>query len=139
MTRSNEFDSEARRNVAMPLDDATSQSFVTTDPFLQRARRWKDIQSLISDWNASPTLLRAQGLVPPTNLAYRRAFHASNAYFVARQPAPDRVVPTGDGGVAYEWYAGEHDLEFGADGQILWRLFSGSATIETRSLAEHVS
>lgn len=98
------------------------------------AEGWRrTINEPLIDWGRDPSQLEDDGIDPPTTaivtLASRFAMFLRNEGL----PAPDRVIPSGDGGIVFKRSVGEYleTIEIGADASIQIIVFHGSK-IDTR-------
>lgn len=87
---------------------------------VKNGEMWASIDSQLSEWLNDPSqIVDSDALPPPRDL-----IRAARAWIVALQwrqwPAPETVVPNGDGGLSFEFYTGDvyRDLEFCKNGGI---------------------
>jgi len=120
---------------------SSSASSRGTSPRIIDADGWRSvIDNYLVDWGQDPGRLEDDGIVPPSGIAVNAACTVALLLRDQAIPAPLRVVPTGDGGIVFEWELGAafYTLEVEQDGTIELSSFSDGRHIETRSLG-HLS
>lgn len=83
---------------------------------LGSASRWQAIAGRIVAWEYDPTV--AGDMTPPTADARNMAVQFCDAFADQGAPEPSRAIPTGDGGIIFEWEFPAYYLsvEVNADG-----------------------
>lgn len=94
---------------------------------------WENLtDSTLIEWGRDPALLEDDDVIAPSIETIGRAFDIASVLRSHGLPAPTRIVPTGDGGIAIQDDAG-HDfvsIEIAADGTVEYLRFSGSKIVE---------
>ena len=68
---------------------------------------WADIiEGRLADWARDTTQLEEEGLTAPNAATIARAFLVASTLRDKGASPPDRVVPTGDGGIAFQFERG---------------------------------
>lgn len=76
----------------------------------RKAARWSElIEGQLDGWRRDPAQLEDDDVLAPTIDTIRRAIVVARSMRDQRLPPPDRIVPTGDGGIALQF---ERDREF---------------------------
>ncbi|MDA0838830.1 MAG: hypothetical protein O3B01_15980 [Planctomycetota bacterium] len=119
-------------------------SFVTDDTCLvtrssrdDREQRWQVLIDVLTDWAMHPEELDEDGLEPPTqDVIQRAAWLACNLCEAGVRP-PTRIVPNGDGGLAFESLQGDEfeALEIQNDLSVEFTFFKNSALKQRIKLA----
>jgi hypothetical protein len=101
-----------RTEVRRPFDDTEG---VNRD-------KWKSIQVKVLEWMRDPAILGNDEFDPPSQAVYVWALSLLSRIIAGGPeiPAPDRVIPTGDGGLAFVKRMGsmQHTCEILPEGQI---------------------
>lgn len=89
------------------------------------AQRWNEVDARLAQWQRSCSGMVEEGIEPPSTRLIA-ALRAAIRTWSAASP-PDAVVPSGDGGVAFEWRSGGRtvDIEFSSHGEATLRFFDG--------------
>jgi len=101
--------------------------------------RWESVVArTLSLWIADPSLLQAEEIDPPDQSLIEKVKRFSLEKLGSQFPAPDRVLPNGDSGVAFEWDDGVNYtcLEFKKDDTIEVVKTDGDQIVRQRSLLE---
>jgi hypothetical protein len=99
-------------------DEETVLASSDWDRYLDHEKWSRLINEPLIDWGKDPSKVADEGIVPPSveliTFALRYAMHMRDQGY---RP-PDRVVPNGDAGIAFErWEGSIHEvLEFESDG-----------------------
>lgn len=95
--------------------------------------RWESlVDRTLIEWGRDPAILEDDGIIPPTIGTVKNACDIARVLCRLGLPAPTRIVPTGDGGIAFQADA-DHDfvsIEIAADGTVEYLRFSGSKLVE---------
>jgi hypothetical protein len=94
---------------------------------------WEElVDRTLLEWGKDPSVLEDDGVVPPSMGTITRAYEIATFLRIRGFPAPTRIVPTGDGGVAFQFEADRDfdSLEVAEDGNIECLRFSGSKLVE---------
>lgn len=94
---------------------------------------WENlIDNTLIDWGRDPEVLEDDGVTPPSVETIKHAYEIAAALRRVNFPAPTRIVPTGDGGIAFEVDAGSDfvSVEIGDNGTVEYLRFSGSKLVE---------
>jgi hypothetical protein len=113
------------------------QSGMTASPTLSRApddrlrnrAAWQDvIDYKLVEWGQDPGRFVEEGLTPPSAMAIRGACVLAGILRDLDREAPQRVVPSGDGGIVFERRKGElfEKIEIQEDGSVEWAAFRNS-------------
>lgn len=102
----------------------TEAVMVQPDPHRYSARAvasgesWEDSDAELGRWLADPAAVVDAGAVAPSRMLIRIARSWAARLRSEGWPAPDAVVPDGEGGISFEFYAGDlyTDLAFRRDG-----------------------
>jgi hypothetical protein len=79
------------------MDD---QTWVCDGP--GESERWQAIiDGQLMAWRSDPSRLEDEGIDAPSAVAFRSALLAAKVLRERGLPAPDRVVPSGDGGIVF--------------------------------------
>lgn len=120
---------------------ALEETALASDPSERHIdhERWRDvINEPLIDWGKDPGQLDDGIIRPPSREIVTLA--SEYGMMVLREnrvPAPDNVVPDGDGGIAFNWYS-DNDLttiEFGEDGTIELIVFEKSKIIHRQRIS----
>lgn len=82
---------------------------VTQDEALadsERRSSWNTNVDLILSWLSDPSSLREEEIECPTREATNAALVLAGGLMEIKALAPSHVLPTGDGGIVFEWRAG---------------------------------
>ncbi len=99
----------------------------------QRERdRWQVIVDLLLGWRSDPSSLLEEETPPPEIAVIDHALRVCEEWQRVGQSLPDRVLPDGAGGIAFEWYREPwfSDVEFESNGQGTWRVYHDSRPVD---------
>ena len=99
----------------------------------QEREAWENlIDGTLIEWGRDPSALEDDGVVPPSIETIKHACEIATELRRLDFPAPTRLVPTGDGGIAFEVDAGCDfvSVEIAPDGAVEYLRFSGSKLVE---------
>lgn len=83
---------------------APTDSRAASDEDRRRSAAWaKLIQGQLADWRRDPQQLEDEDIPPPSADTIDRVMTVAMAMHDQGLPPPDRIVPTGDGGIALQF------------------------------------
>lgn len=90
------------------------------------------IDNTLIEWGRDPSVLEDDGVAPPSVETIQRACEIAMILCNRNFPAPTRIVPTGDGGIAFEVDAGGDfvSVEIASEGTVEYFRFSASKLVE---------
>lgn len=115
-------------------DDALLQPVAETQAWKEAWRRV--IDDKLIEWGRNPEALEEDDLIPPTARAVQVAGEIAIEMRNAGEPAPKRVVPDRDGGIAFERWEGDETVTImvSEDGAIEVIMWVGSKIITSRRI-----
>jgi len=95
-----------------------SEPLVNDVPKAPGKLQWEDVYDLLMTWADEPPSIEHEGLISPTRGAISRAIDTARVFAERNGLPPDRVVPNGEGGIAFERDSDEASIiiEFDAAG-----------------------
>jgi hypothetical protein len=90
------------------------------------------VDHTLIEWGRDPAVLEDDGVVAPSVETVKRACEVSAVLRRLEFPPPTRIVPTGDGGIAFQ-VDGHRDfvsVEIAPDGAVEYLRFSDSKLVE---------
>jgi hypothetical protein len=84
-------------------------------------QRWRElIDNTLAVWEKNPELLDDEGVDAPSRIIVGQAIVVANYLKEHGVSAPERVVPDGNGGLAFAWFDGavSESIEINADGSL---------------------
>lgn len=95
---------------------------------------WASTKQRIDDWAKDPSALRDSDLTPPSAIALERSMAIAEILREQGLAPPTRVVPDGDGGIAFERDIGETlvVIEVSAEGAVELLTFHSGKLINRR-------
>ena len=100
---------------------AADESVLSSGELHQNRMGWqKVIDDRLIEWGKDPSRLEDDGIEAPSRPIIVLACRVARVMRDAGKPPPLRVVPDGDGGIAFEWKDGpaSHAIEIEEDGSI---------------------
>lgn len=86
---------------------------------------WAGVIERLNEWKRNPAAFADEGIDPPHRLAIDAALEYCDDMRPALPHGPTRACTTGDGGISFEWQAGD---------EVVVVTFELSATISTRTI-----
>lgn len=81
--------------------------------------KWDNIlDHVLVEWGRDPSSLGDEDFFPPSTQVVGLACELAQYFRDSESPAPSRVVPDGDGGIAFEWDSGELSLALEIDDEL---------------------
>ena len=101
---------------------ASDESLAVNSEKLDADREEWDVSVLatLKEWAGNPELLRDDGVIEPSLASIYIAIDLATRWRDQEDPPPQRVVPNGDGGIAFEWWSNSKSvtIEFFEDGEV---------------------
>ena len=112
---------------------ASDDSLAVNAERFEAARQEWDVSVLakLTEWAENPELLRDEGVIEPSLVSIHVAINVGTQLRNQEDPPPHRVVPNGDGGIAFEWWSSSKSvtIEFFEDGEVEVARFADSKLI----------
>ena len=116
---------------------AVDDSALSSGEFHQNQMAWqKVIDDQLIEWGNDPSRLEDDGIEPPSGAIIRLAYDRVQKMRGEGWPPPLRVVPDGDGGIAFEWKDGPAScsIEIADDGSIELITFENSRLVSRQRI-----
>lgn len=115
---------------------ASDEGLATPPPHVDADGWRKVINEPLIDWARNPDQLEDEGILPPSKDVIQLALNFAMYWRDKGSPAPDYVIPDGDGGIVFKRTAGDvtETIEIGAEGTVEIIGFRGHKIIKRKRL-----
>jgi hypothetical protein len=130
--------SSSRSSLAMSPADPAPQGIAGAGNGAEFERRWEDvIHGRLAEWNRDPVVLDDEGVEPPSREIIGRAIRLAHYLSSRHVPAPQRIVPDGNGGIVFEWFQDSttESIEISDEGTLEYLRFVGDRLAASEPLA----
>lgn len=95
--------------------------------------QWRDAKDVLEAWWKRPEAVEDDGVEPPDRDTIRLAFNVAEQMRRSGAPAPDRVAPSGDGGIVFERRDGSlfQTIEVSADRRLEFSVFRDGLLVKS--------
>ena len=137
MTRLDTFGTLSE-SIKSPIETrAVDDSVLSSGEVYQNRLGWDNIIDVqLIEWGKDPSWLEDDGLEPPSRQIIGLACCVAQAMRDEGAPPPLRVVPDGDGGIAFEWKDGTAScaVEIEEDGSVEMITFENSRLVSRQRI-----
>lgn len=114
------FDTDVLTEILHLLQGIVQDEPVRARVAPQHQAAWQGLRDELADWERAPQRQEDEGVVPPDPSVVRLASEIASAMQERDMEPPGRLVPNGDGGLAFRWRTVETTwtVELDMDGAI---------------------